>query len=292
MTGAPIPASECPPPTVILDGGDIEIGAVEIKSGDSDNRAQVGVASAAAVGDMALTTSDPVAKAALDAIDSHIDGVETLLTAIDGHVDGLEAVEGTTGDAAVITNTTGTLSGKLRGLVAIFADVWDSTRQVIRVGGRVADNAPDSGGFPLKVGGVYNAANQTYGDGDVANLQMSVNGFARADLGTLIAGEDQTYNRLSTMPNYSYSSKTADGQVKASSGVLHSISVACTTATATAGLLTVYDNTAESGTAVWSEWVFATDVGHTIILDVACATGIYLGFDATLASVRVTAAYL
>jgi hypothetical protein len=41
--------------------------------------------------------------------------------------DGADVAEGTTTDAAVITNTTGTISSKLRGLVAILADVWDST---------------------------------------------------------------------------------------------------------------------------------------------------------------------
>jgi hypothetical protein len=38
-----------------------------------------------------------------------------------------DASVGLSTDAAVTTNTTGTLNAKLRGLVAIFADVWDST---------------------------------------------------------------------------------------------------------------------------------------------------------------------
>lgn len=65
---------------------------------------------------------------------------------------------------------------------------------------------------------------------------------------------------------------------------LHTISIAALTATPTAGLLTVYDNTAESGTAVYSEWVFATAVGHTITLDCDMYKGIYVGFDGTLAN--------
>jgi len=40
---------------------------------------------------------------------------------------------GTTSDAAVTTNTTGSLSGKLRGLVAILADVWDSGNHWLKV---------------------------------------------------------------------------------------------------------------------------------------------------------------
>ena len=45
----------------------------------------------------------------------------------------LSTAVGTTADAAVTTNTTGTLSAKLRGLVAIFADVWDSGNHWLQV---------------------------------------------------------------------------------------------------------------------------------------------------------------
>ena len=43
------------------------------------------------------------------------------------------ATIGATTDAAVTTNTTGTLSGKLRGLVAILADVWVSASHLLMV---------------------------------------------------------------------------------------------------------------------------------------------------------------
>jgi len=81
---------------------------------------------------------------------------------------------------------------------------------------------------------------------------------------------------------------TGDTLVKTGGGKLHTISIAPTTATPTAGLVTVYDSAAESGTAIYSEWVFATTVGHTIILDCDVQTGIYVGYDATLANVSVT----
>jgi hypothetical protein len=88
-----------------------------------------------------------------------------------------------------------------------------------------------------------------------------------------------------------YSRVTADGQVAAKSAFLHNVSIAPTTATPTAGLLSIYDNTAESGTVVYSEWIFATTPGHTINLDVFCDKGIYVGYDATLANVSVTVSY-
>jgi len=93
------------------------------------------------------------------------------------------------------------------------------------------------------------------------------------------------------MSHMYYSRKTADGQVKASAGFIHTVSIAPTTATPTAGLVTIYDNVAETGNVVFSEWVFATTPGHTIILDVECPNGIYVGYDGSLASVSVTVAY-
>jgi len=69
---------------------------------------------------------------------------------------------------------------------------------------------------------------------------------------------------------------------------LHTVSIAPTTATPTAGLLTIYDSAAESGTAVYSEWVFATTPGHTVTLDCEMYNGIYVGYDGTLANVSCT----
>lgn len=90
---------------------------------------------------------------------------------------------------------------------------------------------------------------------------------------------------------YLYSRATGDTQVKASAGFIHSVSIAPLTATPTAGLLTIYDNTAESGTIIYSEWIFATTPGHSILLDVPTTTGIYVGFDATLANVQASVSY-
>lgn len=84
---------------------------------------------------------------------------------------------------------------------------------------------------------------------------------------------------------------TADAQIKAGAGFIHTISIAGLTATPTAGLLTVYDSLTETGTVVYAEWVFATVVGHTITLDIPVSTGIYVGFDGTLANVQATISY-
>jgi hypothetical protein len=90
---------------------------------------------------------------------------------------------------------------------------------------------------------------------------------------------------------YRYKRLTADGQVRAKPGLLHSITIAPTTATPTAGLLTVYDSTSETGTVIYSEWVFATTPGHSVVFDVYCGTGIFVGYDGTLANASVTVSH-
>lgn len=47
--------------------------------------------------------------------------------------DGADVAEGATTDAAVVSDSNGTLSGKLRGLVKILADVWDSVAHKLNV---------------------------------------------------------------------------------------------------------------------------------------------------------------
>ncbi len=84
---------------------------------------------------------------------------------------------------------------------------------------------------------------------------------------------------------------TADGQIKAGAGLIHTVSISALTATPTAGLLTIYDSLTETGTIIYSEWVFATVTGHSVLLDIPFATGCYVGFDATLANVACTVSY-
>jgi hypothetical protein len=84
---------------------------------------------------------------------------------------------------------------------------------------------------------------------------------------------------------------TADTLVKSGQGKLHTISIAPTTATPTAGLLSVYDALTASGKIVYSEWVFATTPGHTITLDCDIRIGIHVEYDATLANASCTVTF-
>lgn len=114
---------------------------------------------------------------------------------------------------------------------------------------------------------------------------------AYATLATTIAGEDLVNNVQKVEERFSSTRVTADGQIMATAGFVHTVSISPTTATPTAGLLTIYDSATEAGTAIYSEWVFATTVGHTIILDRSCSNGCFVGYDGTLTNVSVAVSF-
>lgn len=96
---------------------------------------------------------------------------------------------------------------------------------------------------------------------------------------------------LTELGPYVFGRVTADGQIKSSAGFIHTITISPNGAV-TAGVLTVYNNTAESGTVVASfSLPVTTFTPFSVTLDVACSTGIYVGFDATLANVSCTVSY-
>lgn len=125
-------------------------------------------------------------------------------------------------------------------------------------------------------------------EGDAGAVRITATRFMKVSQGDLISGEDQTVNCIKVEQRFSYTRVTADTQIKASAGFVHAIHITPTTATPTAGLISIYDNTAESGTIIYSEWVFATTPGHTIMVNATAGTGIYVGYDATLANVSCT----
>lgn len=84
---------------------------------------------------------------------------------------------------------------------------------------------------------------------------------------------------------------TADTAVVTGQGMLHTVSIGPGTSSVTAGLVTIYDNTAESGTILYKEWIVTGVAGHSIRLDANYYSGLYVGFDGTLANAVVTVTY-
>lgn len=84
---------------------------------------------------------------------------------------------------------------------------------------------------------------------------------------------------------------TAAGLVKTGRGILHNV-VLSATGTVTAGTITIYDNTAGSGTILWSGIVPVGVSPTNLVFDVQAKRGIYVKYDGTVANVAVTVSYL
>lgn len=107
---------------------------------------------------------------------------------------------------------------------------------------------------------------------------------------TLDACEDQTNSVCRVEQRFSLLNVTADTLVKSGSGFLHTITCSSDTA-ATAGTIIVYDNTAESGTILWTWTLSAVEYQpRTLIFDGTFATGLYVGYTTT-ADVTCTVSY-
>ncbi len=105
-------------------------------------------------------------------------------------------------------------------------------------------------------------------------------------IGVVLMNSDGT-----TPGQYTLSRKTADGQVKAGAGFLHTITVS-PIGSVTAGVLTIYDSLTETGTVLFSVALPATTfTSFSVIFDGSFATGLFCGFDGTLANAAVTFSY-
>lgn len=142
----------------------------------------------------------------------------------------------------------------------------------------------DAADSHLPVGGVYDADGVALADGDESLLQLDAAGNLLESLGTLIAGEDITNQVMKVEQRFVATRGTADTLVKSGAGFVHRICLAGN-GTITAGVVTIYDNTAESGTAIWSGTVPVGCVPVSIEINTVVANGIYVGYDGTIANV-------
>ena len=108
---------------------------------------------------------------------------------------------------------------------------------------------------------------------------------------TTLAGEDIINDVQKVEQRFAYSQVTADAAVKSAPGFLHTLTFSCNDAAPTAGTIDVYDNTAASGTKIFS-WTCTTTafVPCSVIIDAVFATGLYVDFTTT-ADVNVTVSY-
>lgn len=153
-------------------------------------------------------------------------------------------------------------------------------------GGTVASGATDANN-PIKVGGVYHTTAPTFTDGQRGDLQLDNNGNVKDTLATLIAGEDLTANVMKVEQRFSYASisTATTTTVKSGAGFLHTLSILG----GTAGAITVYDNTAGSGTTICATFTpGSVSTPITLTLNVSFGTGLTI---VTGAATVITVSY-
>lgn len=100
----------------------------------------------------------------------------------------------------------------------------------------------------------------------------------------------QSQGQYEALP-YRSATLTADGLVKTGTGFLHTITFSQADAAPTAGSIIIYDNTAESGTILFTHTqTTAVFMPVTVTLDIPFTTGLYVGFTTT-ADVSVTLSF-
>lgn len=199
--------------------------------------------------------------------------------------DGADAAEGAIADSVVAAGATGSISAKLRRLTT---DIGTLLSYFF-----AEDAAHTTGdkGIQVLTRRIDTVSSSAGTSGDYATLNTDANGNAWVGLGTLLAGENQTLNRLMVAPNYNLARATADLQVKAGAGLVHTVTFAAT-GTVVAGVITIYDSLTETGTILWSGTIQVATAPLTITLDGAFATGLFIGYDGTITNVSTTVSYL
>jgi hypothetical protein len=143
-------------------------------------------------------------------------------------------------------------------------------------GGGVGGLAPSGStavGNPVQVGGVYNSAYPTLTNGQAGSLQMDSSANTLVSLATQIAGENLNTDvlKVSQEGNFTRITTATTTVCKSGAGAVIGIRVEV----ATTGIVTVYDNTAASGTIVgiyplglpvgWHEILATVNTGVTVV---------------------------
>lgn len=159
--------------------------------------------------------------------------------------------------------------------MTIAEDVAETAGEQIVKNGRVRRDTPASSAG-------------TTGDWSTANNDALGHDWVREGYAPLY--ENNVTGKAVVEHQYTNARVTADGQVKATAGFIHTVTFSATGAV-TAGVITIYNNTAESGTVLWSGTIQVATAPVTITLDVEATTAIYVGYDGTIANVATSLSY-
>jgi hypothetical protein len=135
-------------------------------------------------------------------------------------------------------------------------------------------------------GGVYNSTPPTLTNGQQYTEQLDVNGNLKDTMATLLAGEDLVNNVIKVEQRFSYAviQTAATTIVKSGAGFLHAFNVIG----GTLGQITVYDNTAGSGTMIIPTTTISGIGQLPAIYDIAFNTGLTI---VTATAIDITISY-
>ena len=129
------------------------------------------------------------------------------------------------------------------------------------------------------------------GDGTADNPNRYYPLIKIKDILVTFAGEDTVNDLQKVEQRYGYAFVQTDTAVKSAPGFLHTVTFSCADAAPTAGTITIYDNTAASGTKVFEHSFTTTPfLPFTIVFNVVMNLGIYVDFTTTN-DVNVTVSY-
>lgn len=185
------------------------------------------------------------------------------------------SVDGMTAPLPAGTNAIGTVTSKLQDGSGNAITSTSSALDVNIKSGTVADESTFTPGTSkgFQVMGVYETTPDTLTNDQIAAVGVNVNRAVRVTLDTYLSGERPTNDYINVESDFSYATITTATTtvVKSGAGKLHSVCIVG----GTLGAITIYDNTAASGTTIIPTFTpTATLPCPTIILDVLVNTGI------------------
>lgn len=159
---------------------------------------------------------------------------------------------------------------------------WDVVNRLTQLTGKVPSALTNY--FSSLGQALFNASPTARTEGQVGPLQADSLGSLNVTLATKIAGEDTTNDTLKVEEQFTYQGITLAAPtttvVKSGQGLLHCITFNKPTAT---GTVTIYDNTAGSGTVIGTITVPSSPQPCSVFYDVKFSTGLTI-VTATAAS--------
>jgi hypothetical protein len=191
---------------------------------------------------------------------------------------------------------TGTFVGTVTFEAQDASGAWNAVLVQIQGSTSLVSSTTTTGVFRCPIGGysAFRARVSAYTSGAITATAFAENTAYTPAIQNVSIYEklDATNDSITTYPlGHSVNMVSADTLIKTGAGVLHTVTFTCNDAAPTAGSIIGYDNVAESGTVLFNHTFTTTPfVPTTIVLDVAFATGLYIGFTTT-ADVNVTVSW-